>query len=80
MRLSAAATVTDSAADPSQVALLDGVPVVAFSISRTRGSSEVEVAKGVRADARQLQREQPDLAFQLVTSTSRKPSAATTPR
>jgi multidrug efflux pump subunit AcrB len=56
-------------ADPSQVALLDGVPVVAFSISRTRGSSEVEVAKGVRATLEQLKRTNPDLSFQLVTST-----------
>jgi multidrug efflux pump subunit AcrB len=69
MRLSAAATVTDSAADPSQVALLDGTPVVAFSISRLRGSSEVEVAKGVRAVLERLRRENPDLSFQLVTST-----------
>jgi multidrug efflux pump subunit AcrB len=69
MRLSAAASVTDSAADPSQVALLDGTPVVAFSISRLRGSSEVEVAKGVRATLDKLRREHPDLSFQLVTST-----------
>ena len=69
MRLSAAATVTDSAADPAQVALLDGVPVVAFSISRTRGSSEVEVAKGVRAALEQLRADNPDLSFQLVAST-----------
>jgi multidrug efflux pump subunit AcrB len=69
MRLSAAATVTDSAADPTQVALLDGVPVVAFSISRTRGSSEVEVAKGVRETLDKLRQENPDLSFQLVNST-----------
>ncbi len=69
MRLSAAATVTDSAADPAQVALLDGVPVVAFSISRTRGSSEVEVAKGVRSTLEQLRKDNPDLSFQLVNST-----------
>ncbi|MEO8160628.1 MAG: efflux RND transporter permease subunit, partial [Arenimonas sp.] len=69
MRLSAAATVTDGAADPSQVALLDGVPVVAFSISRLRGSSEIEVAKGVRAALDKLHADNPDLSFQLVTST-----------
>ena len=70
MRLSALATVTDGAADPTQVALLDGKPVVAFSLSRTRGSSEVEVAKGVRAALEQLEaRRIPDLQFQLVTST-----------
>jgi multidrug efflux pump subunit AcrB len=69
MRLSAAARVTDSAADPSQVALLDGVPVVAFSISRMRGSSEIKVAEGVRAALDKLRQEQPDLSFQMVTST-----------
>jgi multidrug efflux pump subunit AcrB len=69
MRLSAAATVTDAAADASQVALLDGVPVVAFSISRMRGSSEVDVAEGVRAALDELRAAHPDLSFQLVTST-----------
>ena len=69
LRLSALATITDGAADASQVALLDGKPVVAFSLSRTRGSSEVEVAKRVRAVLQQLQTANPDLRFQLVTST-----------
>jgi multidrug efflux pump subunit AcrB len=69
MRLSAAATVSDGAADPSQVALLDGVPVVAFSISRLRGTSEIEVAKGVRAALDTLRAGNPDLSFQLVAST-----------
>jgi multidrug efflux pump subunit AcrB len=69
MRLSAAATVTDGAADPSQVALLDGKPVVAFAISRLRGSSEVEVAEGVRTALDALKAADKDLSFQLVTST-----------
>jgi multidrug efflux pump subunit AcrB len=69
MRLSAAATVTDAAADATQVALLDGVPVVAFSISRMRGTSEVKVAQGVRAALDDLRKAHPDLSFQLVTST-----------
>jgi multidrug efflux pump subunit AcrB len=68
-RLSALATVTDGAADPSQVALLDGKPVVAFSLSRTRGSSEVEVAAKVRAVLGQLEAANPGLHFQLVSST-----------
>jgi multidrug efflux pump subunit AcrB len=41
LRLSALARITDSAADPSQMALLDGKPVVAFALSRTVGSSEI---------------------------------------
>jgi multidrug efflux pump subunit AcrB len=39
VRLSTLATVTDGAADPTEAALLDGKGVVAFSMSRTRGSS-----------------------------------------
>ncbi len=69
LRLSQVATITDGAADPSQVALLDGKPVVAFAISRTRGSSEVEVAKHVRKVLEQFGAGNPDLRFQLVTST-----------
>ena len=69
LRLSSLATISDGAADPSQVAMLDGKPVVAFSLSRTRGSSEVEVAKNVRAVLDQIKADNPDLNFQLVTST-----------
>lgn len=48
-RLDQLATVTDGKAEPKSVALLDGKPVIAFDITRTKGSSEVTVAKGVRA-------------------------------
>ncbi len=68
-RLSALAKITDGAADPSQVALLDGKPVVAFSLSRTRGSSEVEVAAHVRTVLAQLAAAHPGLQFRLVAST-----------
>ena len=69
IKLSNVATVNDAAADPSQVALLDGQPVVAFSLSRTRGSSEVEVAKRVRKVLADFGKANPDLHFQLVNST-----------
>jgi multidrug efflux pump subunit AcrB len=69
LRLSALATITDGAADPSQVALFDGKPVVAFSLSRTRGSSEIEVAERVHAVLEQLKASNSDLRFELVTST-----------
>ncbi len=68
-RLSALAKITDGAADPSQVALLDGKPVVAFSLSRTRGSSEIEVAKNVRAALAKIEAAHPGLQFRLVAST-----------
>ncbi len=69
LRLADVATITDSSADPSQLALFDGKPVVAFSLSRTRGSSEIEVANGVRAALEGLRQRNPDLRFELVTST-----------
>jgi multidrug efflux pump subunit AcrB len=69
LKLSSLATITDGAADPTQVALFDGKPVVAFSLSRTRGSSEIQVAKDVRAVLDQLKSSNPDLSFKLVTST-----------
>jgi multidrug efflux pump subunit AcrB len=68
LKLSSLATVTDAAADPTQVALFDGKPVVAFSLSRTRGSSEIEVAEGVRAALDALKAQHPDLRFELVNS------------
>ncbi len=69
LKLSSLATISDGAADPTQVALYDGKPVVAFSLSRTRGSSEIQVAKDVRAVLDRLKTANPDLSFKLVTST-----------
>ena len=69
VRLSALASVRDAAAEPTQMALLDGTPVVGFSISRTRGSSEVAVAAEVRAALARLQRENPAIQFVLAWST-----------
>ena len=68
VRLSALASVRDAAAEPTQMALLDGKPVVGFSISRTRGSSEIEVAEGVRAALAALERENPGIEFVLAWS------------
>jgi len=68
VKLSALATVTDASADPSQAALLDGKPVVAFSMSRTRGSSEVEVEAGVHAALETLKASHPGVDFRLVTT------------
>lgn len=68
VRLGALARVGDGAADATQMALLDGREVVAFSLSRTRGSSELEVAKGVEATIETLQAAHPGVKFQLVTT------------
>jgi multidrug efflux pump subunit AcrB len=68
VRLSAVARITDAAADPTEAALLDGKPVVAFSMSRTRGSSEVAVAEGVEQALEQLKADHAGVDFQLVTT------------
>ncbi|MBI4936714.1 MAG: efflux RND transporter permease subunit, partial [Nitrosomonadales bacterium] len=53
-RLGQLARVTDGQAEPSSIALLDGKPVIAFDITRTKGSSEIGVARGVRAAVARL--------------------------
>jgi multidrug efflux pump subunit AcrB len=68
VRLSALAKIVDGAADPTEAALLDGRPVVAFSMSRTRGSSEIEVADGVQRALGQLRADHAGVDFQLVTT------------
>ncbi|HEY4555154.1 MAG TPA: efflux RND transporter permease subunit [Lysobacter sp.] len=68
VRLSTLARINDAAADPTQVALLDGRPVVAFALSRTRGSSELEVAEGVQAAIAGLEKSHPGTKFRLVMS------------
>ncbi|MBS7456028.1 efflux RND transporter permease subunit [Coralloluteibacterium stylophorae] len=68
VRLSTLATVTDAAADPAEAALLDGEEVVAFSMSRTRGSSEIAVEAGVHEALDELKAAHPGIDFRLVTT------------
>lgn len=70
VRLSSIATVTDGAADPSQVALLDGKAVVGFTLSRSRGADELKVRDGVIAALAELKKTQPGTDFRLVTDMS----------
>ncbi len=67
--LSALAEVSDGHAERRQVALLDGKPVVAFSITRTRGSSEIEVGAGVERAVRALEAAHPGIRITPVFST-----------
>ncbi|MCB1568956.1 MAG: efflux RND transporter permease subunit [Xanthomonadales bacterium] len=69
VRLSALAEVVDGAADPTEAALLDGEPVVGFSMLRARGSSEVAVAQGVRTALAELAAKHPGMEFKTVFST-----------
>ncbi|GAB3746325.1 efflux RND transporter permease subunit [Lysobacter olei] len=70
VRLSALAAVTDGAADPSQLALLDGKAVVGFSLSRSRGADELKVRDGVKAALEELRAAHAGTEFRLVTDMS----------
>ncbi len=63
IRLDQVATVTDTVAEPRAVALQDGLPVVGFEVFRTKGASEVDVAREVRAAVAALQAAHPNVAL-----------------
>lgn len=65
--LSALATIRDGAADPTQAALLDGKPVVGFSLSRSRGADELDVRDGVKAALDKLAKAHPGMEFRIVS-------------
>ncbi len=76
--LSALAEVGDGHEERRQVALLDGKPVVAFAITRTRGSSEIEVGAGVEAAVRRLEAEHPGVKITPVFSAVQEVQASYT--
>ena len=61
IRLADVATVRDGIAERRSAALLNGQPVVGFEITRSKGASEVDVEKGVKAALEKLKAEHPDL-------------------
>jgi multidrug efflux pump subunit AcrB len=61
-RLDQLAKVFDTVGEQRAAALLDGKPVVAFEVARSRGAGEVEVQDGVRAAIAKLRTEHPDVA------------------
>lgn len=61
VRLDQVATVRDSAADRTHLALLNGKPVVGLSIYRAKGAGEVTVAEGVKAALTKLESRTPGL-------------------
>jgi multidrug efflux pump subunit AcrB len=63
VRLDQVATVRDTIAEPRSAALLNGVPVVGFEITRSKGASEITVGDGVKAALATLSAEHPDLVF-----------------
>ena len=71
IRLDRIASVKDTIAEQRTLALLDGKPVVAFEIVRSKGASEVSVMAGVRSTLTELKKTHPDIkvdeAFNFVT-------------
>ena len=81
-RLGQIADVKDTTAEQRSAALLNGVPVVGFEISRAKGSSEIEVGRGVRAALAQLKITHPDMqlveAYDFVTPVQEEYQASLT--
>jgi multidrug efflux pump subunit AcrB len=71
IRLDQVASVIDTVAEPRAAALLNGVPVVGFEITRSKGASEVEVGAAVKLVLQELKAQHPDMelteAFDFVT-------------
>ena len=61
VRLDQVATVKDAVAEPRAVALLNGIPVVGFEITRSKGASEVEVGAAVHLALEELKAQHPDI-------------------
>ena len=60
----------DGNADRSQIALLNGKPVVGFSLARSRGADELKVRDAVRAALADLAKQHPGVSFRQVTDMS----------
>ncbi len=82
IRLSQVADVQDTTAEPRSAARLNGAPVVGFEIARSKGASEVDVGRGVRAALAQLKVSHPDMvlseAFDFVTPVEEEYQASLT--
>ena len=66
VRLDQVATVTDTVSEPRAIALEDGQPVIGFEIFRTKGASELAVAKGARAAIEELGKNNPRVELKQV--------------
>ena len=82
VRLSDIAEVKDTIAEQRASAFLNGVAVVGFEVSRSKGASEVEAGRGVRAALKELQVAHPDIqlteAFDFVTPVEEEYQASLT--
>jgi multidrug efflux pump subunit AcrB len=71
IRLDQVATVLDTTAEPRSIATQDGQKVVGFEIFRTKGASELDVAKGVRIAVAELQASNPGIVLKQVIDNAR---------
>ncbi len=82
VRLDQIATVKDTVAEQRSLALLNGVPVVGFEVTRSKGASEVEVGAAVKVALADLKAEHPDIeltqAFDFVTPVAEEYEASIT--
>ncbi|HXW27278.1 MAG TPA: efflux RND transporter permease subunit [Xanthobacteraceae bacterium] len=68
VRLDDLGVVTDTIADPRTFARLDGEPVVAFGIVRTKGASDVTVAAAVEESIKKITADHPEYEIKLIDS------------
>ncbi|MCQ3000786.1 efflux RND transporter permease subunit [Pseudomonas syringae] len=68
VRLDQLAIVTDTIAERSQIALLDGKPVVGFRIYPSKGQDVTRIATGVKIALAELQDKRPGMRATLVTN------------
>ena len=61
VRLDQLAAISDTVAEKRSAAYLNGLPVVAFEVVRTKGAGEVELMNGVRAELQKMKEKHPDL-------------------
>lgn len=61
VRLDAFARIEDTAAERREISLVDGEPVITFSVKRSRGASEVDTAAGARAAVAELNQRYPHI-------------------
>lgn len=69
VRLNELGTVTDTFEEPRFFADLDGKAAVGFSITRSKGASEITVAKRVDAAIKRLRKAHPDVELRLIDDT-----------
>jgi len=82
VRLNQIASITDTVAQPRAAAFLNGVSVVGFEVSRSKGASELEVGEGVEKALAELKLQNPSLeitqAFDFVTPVAEEYQASLT--